>query len=56
MSIDGDSGGPNQDLQVPIGVRSFELQKWFFDTQYWRRMHQDGRKEMVVETVFHRSL
>ncbi len=43
VSLDGYAAGPDQSLEVPLGVGGPELFEWFFSTRTWKRMHgQEG--------------
>ena len=44
VSLDGFGAGPRQDLQNPLGVRGPELMEWFFATNVWRAMHDEGHR------------
>jgi dihydrofolate reductase len=39
ISLDGFGAGPGQDLNNPLGVRGFELHRWFQDTEVFKKMH-----------------
>jgi dihydrofolate reductase len=55
ISLDGFGAGPNQDLQNPLGVRGPELMEWFFQTQFWRKMHGQGSGETGVDNAMAES-
>ena len=44
VSLDGYAAGPHQDLQNPLGVHGMELMEWFFQTDVWRAMHDQGHR------------
>jgi dihydrofolate reductase len=49
ISIDGYGAGPNQGLQMPLGVNGPELMEWFFHTRAWRQMHGQADGETGVD-------
>jgi dihydrofolate reductase len=42
ISLDGFGAGPNQSLQLPLGVGGESLHKWFVPTRTFQQMHGDG--------------
>jgi dihydrofolate reductase len=52
ISLDGFGAGPRQDLNNPLGVRGFELHKWFQATATFRKMHgQSGGSQGVDDDL-----
>jgi dihydrofolate reductase len=42
VSLDGFGAGPGQDLNNPLGIRGLELHNWFFVTEVFKKIHDDG--------------
>ena len=42
ISLDGFGAGPRQDMRNPLGVRGPEMFSWFFQTEYWNKMHGEA--------------
>jgi dihydrofolate reductase len=41
ISLDGFSAGPRQDIDNPLGVRGPEIFSWFFQTEVFKKMHDE---------------
>jgi dihydrofolate reductase len=52
ISLDGFGAGPRQDLNNPLGVRGFELHKWFQGTEVFRRIHGQSGGSQGVDNDF----
>jgi dihydrofolate reductase len=52
VSLDGFSAGPDQSLEIPLGVRGPELMEWFFATRSWRAMHGMDGGETGIDNGF----
>jgi dihydrofolate reductase len=52
ISLDGFGAGPGQDLDNPLGVRGFELHKWFVGTEVFKKMHGGGDGTKGVDNDF----
>lgn len=52
ISLDGFGAGPRQDANNPLGVRGFELHKWFQDTEEFRKMHGQSGGSKGVDNDF----
>ncbi len=55
VSLDGFGAGPNQDLQNPLGVRGLELHEWVFKTEFFQKMHGQGRPVDAQSDVVSRA-
>ena len=49
ISLDGYGAGPDQGLANPLGARGPELVEWFFPTDVWKRMQNQGEGEKGVD-------
>src|SRR5271170_3682467 len=52
ISLDGFGAGPRQDLDNPLGVRGFELHKWFLGTEVFKKMHGGSGGTRGVDNDF----
>jgi dihydrofolate reductase len=52
ISLDGFGAGPRQDANNPLGVRGFELHKWFQDTEVFRKIHGQSGGSQGVDNDF----
>jgi dihydrofolate reductase len=52
ISLDGFGAGPRQDVNNPLGVRGFELHKWFQDTEVFRKIHGQSGGSQGVDNDF----
>ena len=52
VSIDGFGAGPRQDLSNPLGVRGFELHRWFQQTEIFKKMHNQSGGTMGIDNDF----
>jgi dihydrofolate reductase len=52
ISIDGFGAGVRQDLQNPLGVRGLELHNWFFQTEVFKKMHEQSGGSTGVDNDF----
>jgi dihydrofolate reductase len=53
ISLDGFGAGPRQDLHNPLGVRGTELHSWFFQTEVFKKMHdQPGGGSTGIDNDF----
>jgi len=53
ISLDGFGAGPRQDLDNPLGVRGFELHKWFLlGTEVFMKMHGGSGGTRGVDNDF----
>lgn len=56
VSIDGFGTGPRQDLENPLGVRGFELHRWFQQTEVFKKVHgQSGGTNGIDNDLAARS-
>lgn len=49
VSLDGFGAGPNQSLEIPLGVGGPGIMEWFFHTRVWRQMQGTGEGETGVD-------
>ncbi len=49
VSLDGYAAGPDQDLEHPLGVNGPDLMEWFFPTNTFKQMHEQGEGETGVD-------
>jgi len=54
VSIDGFGAGPRQDLENPLGVRGFELHRWFQQTEVFKKMHGQNGGTRGIDNDFAR--
>jgi dihydrofolate reductase len=52
ISLDGFGAGPRQDLDNPLGVRGFELHRWFLDTEGFKKMHGQSGGTKGIDNDF----
>jgi dihydrofolate reductase len=52
ISLDGFGAGPRQDLENPLGVRGFELHKWFQDTQAFKKAQDQSGGAQGIDNDF----
>jgi len=52
ISLDGFGAGPRQDLDNPLGVRGFELHRWFLDTEEFKKMHGQSGGAKGIDNDF----
>lgn len=52
ISLDGFGAGPRQDLNNPLGVRGFELHRWFQATEVFSKMHNQGGGTRGIDNDF----
>jgi dihydrofolate reductase len=52
ISLDGFGAGPRQDLDNPLGVRGFELHRWFMDTEGFKKMHGQSGGTKGIDNDF----
>src|SRR5271156_4347674 len=52
ISLDGFGAGPRQDLDNPLGVRGFELHRWFLDTEEFKKTHGQSGGAKGIDNDF----
>jgi len=52
ISLDGFGAGPRQDLNNPLGVRGFELHKWFQATEVFKKMQGESGGAKGIDNDF----
>jgi dihydrofolate reductase len=52
VSIDGFGAGPRQSLGNPLGERGPEIFAWFFETEVWKKMHDESGGGSGVDNQF----
>ncbi|MGO8787187.1 MAG: dihydrofolate reductase family protein [Terriglobia bacterium] len=52
ISLDGFGAGPRQDADNPLGVRGFELHRWFQLTEAFKKMHGQSGGTQGIDNDF----
>jgi dihydrofolate reductase len=52
ISIDGYGAGTRQDLKNPLGVRGPEIFHWFFETDAFKKMHEQSSGAKGIDNDF----
>jgi len=52
ISLDGFGAGPRQDINNPLGIRGLELHAWFFNTEAFKKMHQQSGGTHGIDNDF----
>jgi dihydrofolate reductase len=52
ISLDGFGAGPRQDLNNPLGIRGFDLHRWFQATEAFNKIHNQGGGTRGIDNDF----